>query len=81
MPDWLQPASQSPIPAPGSCGHCGGRRTSALLPRLNRSAKYNLEKDLKDKFVALTIDDVCFSLNNNSPGIYYSDSVVRVEPQ
>uniref|UniRef100_A0A8C0NRK6 Tektin n=1 Tax=Canis lupus familiaris TaxID=9615 RepID=A0A8C0NRK6_CANLF len=48
--------------------------------RLNRSAKYNLEKDLKDKFVALTIDDVCFSLNNNSPGIYYSDSVVRVEP-
>ncbi|KAF6299908.1 tektin 1 [Rhinolophus ferrumequinum] len=48
--------------------------------RLNRSAKYNLEKDLKDKFVALTIDDICFSLNNNSPNIRYSENVVRVEP-
>ncbi|XP_017510523.1 tektin-1 [Manis javanica] len=48
--------------------------------RLNRSAKYNLEKDLKDKFVALTIDDVCFSLNNNSPDIRYSENAVRVEP-
>ncbi|XP_066222345.1 tektin-1 isoform X2 [Saccopteryx leptura] len=48
--------------------------------RLNRSAKYNLEKDLKDKFVALTIDDTCFSLNNNSPNIRYSENVVRVEP-
>ncbi|XP_015994276.2 tektin-1 isoform X2 [Rousettus aegyptiacus] len=48
--------------------------------RLNRSAKYNLEKDLKDKFVALTIDDICFSLNNNSPNIKYSENVVRVEP-
>lgn len=55
-----------------------------LLPspfRLNRSAKYNLEKDLKDKFVALTIDDICFSLNNNSPNIRYSENVVRVEPK
>ncbi|XP_036196337.1 tektin-1 [Myotis myotis] len=48
--------------------------------RLNRSAKYYLEKDLKDKFVALTIDDICFSLNNNSPNIKYSENVVRVEP-
>ncbi|XP_004684808.1 PREDICTED: tektin-1 [Condylura cristata] len=48
--------------------------------RLNRSAKYSLEKDLKDKFVALTIDDICFSLNNNSPNIRYSENVVRVEP-
>ncbi|XP_040857649.1 tektin-1 [Ochotona curzoniae] len=48
--------------------------------RLNRSAKYNLEKDLKDKFVALTIDDICFSLNNNSPSIRYSDNAVRIEP-
>nr|XP_060501020.1 tektin-1 [Panthera onca] len=49
--------------------------------RLNRSAKYHLEKDLKDKFVALTIDDVCFSLNNNSPNIRCSEDAVRVEPQ
>ncbi|XP_053425162.1 tektin-1 [Nycticebus coucang] len=48
--------------------------------RLNRSAKYNLEKDLKDKFVALTIDDICFSLNNNSPNIRYAEDVVRIEP-
>ncbi|XP_029402253.1 tektin-1 [Mus pahari] len=48
--------------------------------RLNRSAKYNLEKDLKDKFTAITIDDVCFSLNNNSPNINYSENVVRIEP-
>ncbi|XP_037348730.1 tektin-1 [Talpa occidentalis] len=48
--------------------------------RLNRSAKYSLEKDLKDKFMALTIDDICFSLNNNSPNIKYSENVVRVEP-
>ncbi|XP_042772676.1 tektin-1 isoform X2 [Panthera leo] len=48
--------------------------------RLNRSAKYHLEKDLKDKFVALTIDDVCFSLNNNSPNIRCSEDAVRVEP-
>lgn len=49
--------------------------------RLNRSAKYNLEKDLKDKFTAITIDDVCFSLNNNSPNIKYSENVVRIEPK
>ncbi|KAM7231772.1 hypothetical protein CapIbe_016533 [Capra ibex] len=48
--------------------------------RLNRSAKYNLEKDLRDKFTAITIDDICFSLNNNSPNIKYSENVVRVEP-
>lgn len=49
--------------------------------RLNRSAKYSLEKDLKDKFTALTIDDICFSLNNNSPDIKYSENVVRIEPK
>ncbi|XP_048221840.1 tektin-1 [Perognathus longimembris pacificus] len=48
--------------------------------RLNRSAKYNLEKDLKDKFTAVTIDDICFSLNNNSPNIQYSEKALRVEP-
>ncbi|XP_006863346.1 PREDICTED: tektin-1 isoform X2 [Chrysochloris asiatica] len=48
--------------------------------RLNRSAKYNLEKDLKDKFVALTIDNICFSLHNNSPNIRFSENVTRIEP-
>ncbi|XP_029785088.1 tektin-1 isoform X2 [Suricata suricatta] len=49
--------------------------------RLNRSAKYNLEKDLTDKSVALTIDDVCFSLNNNSPNIQYSEGAGQVDPR
>ncbi|XP_012868660.1 PREDICTED: tektin-1 [Dipodomys ordii] len=48
--------------------------------RLNRSAKYNLEKDLKDKFTALTIEDICFSINNNSPNIRYSENSLKVEP-
>ncbi|XP_043846450.1 tektin-1 isoform X2 [Dromiciops gliroides] len=48
--------------------------------RLNRAAKYNLEKDLKDKFVALTIEDFCSSLTNNNPDICYADNVIRIEP-
>ncbi|XP_061460852.1 tektin-1 [Rhineura floridana] len=47
--------------------------------RLNRSAKYNLEKDLKDKFTALTIDNYCSSLTNNAPDIGYAQNVVKVE--
>ncbi|KAM9032743.1 tektin-1 [Sarcophilus harrisii] len=47
--------------------------------RLNRAAKYHLEKDLKDKFAALTVDDFCSSLTNNNPDIYYSDDV-KIEP-
>ncbi|CAL8371944.1 unnamed protein product [Gadus morhua 'NCC'] len=34
--------------------------------RLNRSAKYHLEKDLKDKFQAQSIDDLCILMTNNS---------------
>ncbi|CAL8350389.1 unnamed protein product [Lota lota] len=34
--------------------------------RLNRSAKYHLEKDLKDKFQAQSIDDLCTLMTNNS---------------
>ncbi|XP_054857648.1 tektin-1 isoform X2 [Eublepharis macularius] len=50
-----------------------------LLNRLNRSAKYNLEMDLKDKFTALTIDDYCSTLNNNTPDIQYAQNVVTVD--
>ncbi|XP_015264603.1 PREDICTED: tektin-1 [Gekko japonicus] len=50
-----------------------------LLNRLNRSAKYNLEMDLKDKFTALTIDNYCSSLNNNTPNIRYAQNVVSVD--
>uniref|UniRef100_K7G2N9 Tektin n=2 Tax=Pelodiscus sinensis TaxID=13735 RepID=K7G2N9_PELSI len=47
--------------------------------RLNRSAKYNLEMDLKDKFAALTIDNYCSSLTNNTADIRYARNVVKVE--
>ncbi|XP_053130610.1 tektin-1 isoform X2 [Hemicordylus capensis] len=50
-----------------------------LLNRLNRSAKYNLEKDLKDKFTALTIDNYCSNLTNNTPDIHYAQNVVKVD--
>ncbi|XP_070591120.1 tektin-1 isoform X2 [Erythrolamprus reginae] len=47
--------------------------------RLNRTAKYNLEQDLKDKYMALTIDNYCSNLTNNSPDIGYAQNVVKVE--
>ncbi|XP_026564356.1 tektin-1 [Pseudonaja textilis] len=47
--------------------------------RLNRTAKYNLEQDLKDKFTALTIDNYCSNLTNNSTDIGYAQNVVKVE--
>ncbi|XP_014813477.1 PREDICTED: tektin-1 isoform X1 [Calidris pugnax] len=47
--------------------------------RLNRSAKYSLEMDLKDKFTALMIDNYCASLTNNTPDIRYTDHTVKIE--
>ncbi|NWI47427.1 TEKT1 protein, partial [Picathartes gymnocephalus] len=47
--------------------------------RRNRSAKYNLEMDLKDKFTALTIDDYCASLTNDTPHIIYADNAMKLE--
>ncbi|NXL40320.1 TEKT1 protein, partial [Glaucidium brasilianum] len=47
--------------------------------RLNRSAKYNLEMDLKDKFTALMIDDYCASLTNNTPDTRCADNAVKIE--
>ncbi|NXX29209.1 TEKT1 protein, partial [Nicator chloris] len=47
--------------------------------RQNRSAKYNLERDLKDKFTALTIDDYCASLTNDTPHIIYADNAMKLE--
>lgn len=48
-------------------------------PRRNRSAKYNLDMDLKDKFMALTIDGYCSSLTNDSPHIEYADNAMKLE--
>ncbi|NXX84237.1 TEKT1 protein, partial [Urocolius indicus] len=47
--------------------------------RLNRSAKYSLEMDLKDKFTALVIDDYCTSLTKSAPGTRYADNAVKIE--
>lgn len=46
--------------------------------RLNRKAKYNLEKDLKDKFAALSIDEHNAELKNNSAGLGYKDGVAKI---
>ncbi|NXL70442.1 TEKT1 protein, partial [Leptocoma aspasia] len=47
--------------------------------RRNRSAKYKLDMDLKDKFTALTIDDYCASLTNDTPHIMYADNAMKLE--
>ncbi|NWR50078.1 TEKT1 protein, partial [Regulus satrapa] len=47
--------------------------------RRNRSAKYSLDMDLKDKFTALTIDDYCASLTNDTPHIIYADNAMKLE--
>ncbi|XP_053311499.1 tektin-1 [Spea bombifrons] len=47
--------------------------------RLNRSAKYALEKDLKDKFDAIKIDSHCSTLTNNTPEIGYANNAVRIQ--
>jgi tektin-1 len=44
-----------------------------------RSAKYYLEKDMKDKFSALSIDKNCTDLNNKSPHIYFTDQSANIE--
>ncbi|NWH59721.1 TEKT1 protein, partial [Geococcyx californianus] len=47
--------------------------------RVNRSTKYNLKMDLKDKFTALMIDDYCAGLTSNTPEKGYEDNAVKRE--
>lgn len=47
--------------------------------RLNRKAKYLLEKDLKDKFQAQDIDTYCENLRNNSAEIHFKDGCTKIE--
>ncbi|KAL2297525.1 hypothetical protein Nmel_016833 [Mimus melanotis] len=58
---------------------CRGKEHNRTLIRRNRSAKYSLDMDLKDKFTALTIDDYCASLTNDTPYIIYADNAMKVE--
>jgi tektin-1 len=46
---------------------------------LNRKAKFQLEKDLKDKFSVLSIDEYCESLKNNSQNIGFKDGTAKIE--
>lgn len=47
--------------------------------RLNRKAKYLLEKDLKDKFQAQDIDEYCENLKNNSAGLALCPGSAKIE--
>lgn len=47
--------------------------------RLNRKAKFQLEKDLKDKFSVINIDEYCESLRNNSPGLAFKQGSAKIE--
>jgi len=47
--------------------------------RINRKARYNLEKDLKDKFSALSIDENNAELRNYSAGIQMKDGVAKID--
>jgi len=46
---------------------------------MNRDAKQNLEMDWSDKFEALTIDDKCGRLNNQSTDIQYYPNSAKFE--
>ncbi len=47
--------------------------------RLNRKAKYNLEKDLKDKFSALSIDKYNAELKNNTAGLQFQPDAAKID--
>ena len=50
-----------------------------LISRLNRKAKYLLEKDLQDKFHAQNIDEYCENLKNNSCDMYFNPATAKIE--
>jgi tektin-1 len=45
---------------------------------MNRKAKYNLEKDLKDKGAAFAIDKHNAELRNNSAGLRVNPGSVKI---
>eukprot|EP00918_Siedleckia_nematoides_P049923 GHVU01109309.1.p1 GENE.GHVU01109309.1~~GHVU01109309.1.p1 ORF type:complete len:412 (+),score=84.90 GHVU01109309.1:30-1238(+) len=47
--------------------------------RLNRKAIYNQEKDLTDKFSALTIDEHNAELKNNSAGLHHNRGFAKID--
>jgi len=47
--------------------------------RLNRKAKYNLEKDLTDKSTAISIDERNSELRNHSAGLHFKPDAVKID--
>ncbi|XP_046356026.2 tektin-1-like [Haliotis rufescens] len=47
--------------------------------RLNRKSRYQLEKDLKDKFSSMSIDEYCQNLRNNSANLRYKEGTAKIE--
>jgi len=45
---------------------------------LNRKAKYNMEKDLADKFTALQIDERNSELRNDSAGLHFAPATAKI---
>ncbi len=52
-----------------------------VLFRLNRKAKYQLEKDLKNKATAIDIDQSNADLRNNSAGVRCNVNAAKVPPK
>ena len=45
---------------------------------MNRKAKYNLERDLENKFAALRIDEHHAELRNNSNGLRFAPGAAKI---
>jgi len=56
-----------------------GHHKLLAIRRLNRKAIYNLEKDLKDKFSAESLDDQCAQLKNHMKHLYLKPDAAKVE--
>jgi len=46
-----------------------------------RKARYLLDRDLKDKFTAQSIDEHAVDLNLTSPGLYLKEGVTHINPR
>ena len=50
-----------------------------MILRLNRKAKYNLEKDLKDKATAIGIDTHNAELRNHSAELRFKTDAAKID--
>jgi hypothetical protein len=46
-----------------------------------RKARYLLDRDLKDKFTAQSIDEHAIDLNLTSPSLYLKEGVTHINPR